>query len=341
MTRIRIFTVCLLPLFSFFSAFTLKAGNTNGPKGDTVNIRELSDLEHQPIAMRNSLIENMSDEQLTRLIDMLFELDSIPFDLVSEITRVVKLRTPPPGNIANEEIIFSDSMPAKNYYSKWDAIHITPIEDLLVKNDTSFTLELTSSTYGKYTHPFSGVITSWFGWRDSCNHNGIDIDLNKGDPVVAAFEGKVRIAKREGGFGNVVIIRHYNGLETVYGHLSKIKVKEGQIVRSGQVIGLGGSTGHSTGSHLHFEIRFKGVPINPVYIVSLKTEELISSKIIVKKTKWGMSAYPVDATMYTVQKGDKLIDIAKRYNITTKMLRELNAVRGYMYLRVGQQIRVS
>lgn len=343
MTRITTYLLCmLLPLF-LLSAQKLQAG-TSGH--DTVRTKVLSDLQHQTPTSRNSVIESMSDEQLTRLIDMLFELDSIPYDLAKEITRVVRARMPE-AEMAKmvdqkEAIDIKDSIPASNYYSVWDSKHVNCTFDLLKKNDSAFVLELTNDRIGKYTHPFSGEVTSYFGWRDSANHNGIDIDLNKGDPVVAAFEGKVRIAKREGGFGNVVIIRHYNGLETIYAHLYKIKVKPGQVVSSGQVIGLGGSTGHSTGSHLHFEMRFKGVPINPIFIVSLKTEDLIASDFIVKKTRWGMTAYPFDAQMYTVQKGDKLIEIAKKFNTTTKVLRQMNAVRGsYMYLRVGAQIRVG
>jgi len=234
-----------------------------------------------------------------------------------------------------------DSLPAMKYYSVWDTKNTVPVFDLLTKNDTSFILELTGK-YGKYTHPFSGVVTSNFGWRDSSMHNGIDIDLNKGDPVVAAFDGMVRIAQRAGNYGNVVIIRHWNGLETVYGHLSKIKVKPGQIVKSGEVIGLGGSTGRSTGSHLHFEVRFKGVAINPRYLISFKKEELVGEVVVLKKTKWGMSAYPLNAKMYTVEKGDTLFEIAKRFGTTTKHLRELNGVQGkYMHLRVGAQIRIE
>jgi murein DD-endopeptidase MepM/ murein hydrolase activator NlpD len=353
MTRIRSH-LHVLVLFLSLSAAPLFAGETNGKKGDSVRVSVSTNVPYAN-APTLSIIEKLNDEQLTRLIDMLFEMDSIPADIVAEIQRVVKLRHPeaptPPTlptdlekvTVKNTMYDLSDSMPGTSYYKVWDQRHVVPVEDLLVKNDTSFTLQLTNDIIGNYTHPYSGSITSWFGWRDSTNHYGIDIKLNKGDPVVAAFEGKVRIARREGGFGNVVIIRHYNGLETVYGHLSKIKVKEGQVVRSGQVIGLGGSTGHSTGPHLHFEIRFKGVPINPIYIVSLQKEDLISSEIVLRKTRWGMSAYPVTATMYTIKKGDKLSLIAQQFNTTAKNLKELNAIpKGrYLYLRVGQQIRVE
>ena len=194
---------------------------------------------------------------------------------------------------------------------------------------------------GDYFHPFDGPVTSGFGWRDSTQHNGVDIDLNKGDKVAAAFDGMVRIAKRCGGFGNVVIIRHYNGLETVYGHLSKIKVKPGQVIIAGQIIGLGGSTGHSTGSHLHFEVRFKGVPINPKYLISFTDEKLLADEITIKKTRWGIAAYPTNDKLYKVEKGDTVFEIAKRYATTTTSLKEINGLTGRVRLKPGQVICIA
>ena len=343
MTRTFTYFVCTALFLVSFSAFS-KTGNET--KGDTLPSNLVAELQSGCYEKQTTVIQSMSNDQLTRLIDYLFELDSIPVDLVEEITYVVKERTKDLVPVLTTDLIENtfeyDSLPAMKYYTVWDTKHTTAVFDLLTKNDTSFNLQLTGDSLGKYTHPFSGVVTSNFGWRDSAMHNGIDIDLNKGDPVVAAFDGMVRIAGKFGGYGNVVVIRHWNGLETVYGHLSKIKVKAGQIIKSGQVIGLGGSTGHSTGSHLHFEVRFKGIPINPRYLISFKKEELISSNIILKKTKYGMSAYPLDAKMYTVEKGDTLTEIAKRFGTTTKYIRELNAVQGkYMYLRIGAQIRVQ
>ena len=343
MTRTFTYFLCAILFFVSDSAF---AGTGNKTKGDTLPPNLLSELESGCYEKETTVIQAMSNEQLLRLIDYLFELDSIPADLVEEITGVVKSRTKDLSPVLTPDLVDTtfdyDSLPAMNYYTIWDTKNTTPVFDLLTRSDTSFTLQLTGDSLGKYTQPFSGVVTSNFGWRDSAMHNGIDIDLNKGDPVVAAFGGMVRIAGRNGGYGNVVIIRHWNGLETYYGHLSKIKVKAGQIIKSGQVIGLGGSTGYSTGSHLHFEVRFKGIPINPRYLISFKKEELISNNIILKKTKWGMSAYPLDAKMYSVEKGDTLFEIAKRFGTTTKYLKELNACSGkYMYLRVGSQIRVN
>lgn len=234
-------------------------------------------------------------------------------------------------------------IPSPDYYVSWEINKLFPQEDMLkIKTDTAITLVLLDKQHRHYFHPFNGPITSGFGWRDSAQHNGIDIDLNKGDKVSAAFDGMVRVARRYGGFGNVVIIRHYNGLETVYAHLSKIKVKPGQVISSGDLVGLGGSTGHSTGSHLHFEIRFKGVPINPKYLISLSEQKLMCDEFTLKKTKWGLAVYPKNTKMYTVEKGDTVFEIAKRFGTTTASIKELNHLGGgRVRLKAGQQINVA
>ena len=114
--------------------------------------------------------------------------------------------------------------------------------------------------------PHPGMLTSPYGYRARFGrmHRGVDLRLNVGDTVRAAFDGRVRITNYEAkGYGNYVVLRHYNQLETVYGHLSKFLVKDGQEVKAGQPIALGGNTGHSTGPHLHFETRYMGYAINP------------------------------------------------------------------------------
>jgi murein DD-endopeptidase MepM/ murein hydrolase activator NlpD len=172
-------------------------------------------------------------------------------------------------------------------------------------------------------------------------HKGIDVDLNKGEPVVAAFDGKIRIAEKRGGYGNVVVIMHPNGLETVYAHLSKIKVKEGQVVLSGQTIGLGGNTGHSTGSHLHFEIRYKSHAINPATFISFTENKLLDDMIVLKKTRNGVNAYPINAGFHTVKKGETWNLIAKKYGMNYKELCSLNGTQKRYYLKPGQKIRVN
>lgn len=124
-----------------------------------------------------------------------------------------------------------------------------------------------------YVPPVKGVLTSGYGYRPRFGrmHKGVDLNLNTGDTIVAAFDGKVRIAKYEGkGYGYYLVIRHDNGLETIYGHLSKFIAHPNQYVRAGEPIALGGSTGRSTGPHLHFETRYMGMAINPEAIIDFE-----------------------------------------------------------------------
>lgn len=158
----------------------------------------------------------------------------------------------------------SSGIPAeKLYHYQWDNTNIRykagefshrkePIE-IVLEND---------STLGRYVHPFKGKVISHFGRRGKRMHTGTDVKLHLGDSVLCAFDGKVKLAKRYYGYGNMVLVRHHNGLETLYGHLSKICVKENQRVHAGDLIGLGGRTGRATTEHLHFETRFLGEPFD-------------------------------------------------------------------------------
>lgn len=288
-----------------------------------------------------SLIQNMNREQLSLLVDFLFEMDTIPGDLMKEINQAIEVFNEEDTKLESKTQI-NPSVPSSDLYSIWEINSLFPEKDMLrLKGDTSVTLLLNGGERGDYFHPFNGPMTSGFGWRDSAQHNGVDIDLNKGDKVCAAFDGMVRIAKRFGGFGNVVIVRHYNGLETVYAHLSKLKVKPGQVIIAGQVVGLGGSTGHSTGSHLHFEVRFKGVPINPKYLISFKEQKLFCDAITIKKTRWGLAAFPTGEKEHVVEKGDTVFELAKRYATTTVSIKQINGLTGRVRLKPGQVICIA
>ncbi len=138
----------------------------------------------------------------------------------------------------------------------------------------------------KFVMPIEGLVTSRFGWRKGRAHKGIDLDLVTGDNVVAAMDGKVRFAKYYSGFGNVVVIRHNNGLETVYAHLSKILTQPNTLVRSGQVIGKGGNTGRSYGSHLHFEVLYLGHAINPEYFFDFTYTKYLRSQDYLVDALW-------------------------------------------------------
>ena len=191
-------------------------------------------------------------------------------------------------------------------------------------------------------------ITSDFGWRRYRMHKGIDIDLETGDPVYAAFDGVVRIAKYNyGGFGHYVVIRHYNGLETLYGHLSSRSVVPNQTVKAGEVIGLGGNTGRSTGSHLHFEVLYRGCQINPNKIISFNSNSLKVDSVFLDITDFKYTAKyasgapnPSGVLYHRVRSGDSLWKISRRYGTTVDRLCRLNGINRNTTLRIGKSLRV-
>ena len=166
--------------------------------------------------------------------------------------------------------------------------------DLSKLKDTVW-LCLTEDLVDGYKIPVPGVVNSRYGIRNGKNHNGIDLNLKTGDPVYAAWSGKVRYAKyNDGGFGNLVIIRHHNGLETFYAHLSKLLVFPDQDVVAGETIGLGGTTGHSSGPHLHFEVRFYDAPINPEEMFDFTGKKLKNQNLFIHKSLFKSGAKPSD-----------------------------------------------
>jgi LysM repeat protein len=173
------------------------------------------------------------------------------------------------------------------------------------------------------------------------SHKGLDIKLNKGDTIRSAFDGVVRYAKyNRGGFGNLVIIRHYNGLETYYGHLSKIKVKVNQIVKSGETIALGGSTGRSRGPHLHFEIRYKDVPLDPLRMIDFDNQKLISSSFPVTKKIFYPNDHVPNALIVKIKSGDTIGKLSRKYGTSIKEICAMNKIKSTTTLKIGRKIRV-
>ena len=174
---------------------------------------------------------------------------------------------------------FNEKMPATDVYDKWETTRCHS------------KTEVVPSTYKIDLRNFSmpikqSFITSNFGPRWGRNHNGVDIKAYLSDTIYSAFKGVVRVVKNDPkGYGNVIVIRHYNGLETVYGHLSKQIVKVNELVEAGQPIGIAGNTGRSTGTHLHFETRFCGIAINPQEIFSFKHKDVTGDFYLWKKKK--------------------------------------------------------
>lgn len=254
-----------------------------------------------------------------------------------------------------ERSIKADAIPADQLYGGvWNNNFVNCYKALENVPD-SFKVNLKG-----FTMPTMGYTTSNFGPRGRRHHYGIDLKLNVGDTVYAAFDGKVRIRKYEpGGYGNFITIRHANGLETVYGHLSGFLVSEEQYVKSGQPIALGGNTGRSTGPHLHFETRFLGRAIDPSRIIDFENKECHRDYYVVNASSFspngsGQRNAPAYAkgnsdNKYTkgkvryhrVSKGDTLIEIAQRTGVSVKKLCSLNRITKRTTLRPGKTLRLS
>lgn len=236
---------------------------------------------------------------------------------------------------------------ADMYNFSWDSLNVSlPMFDARDSSE-GIHLHLIDSDCGYY-HPCAGDINSEFGWRHYRMHNGIDIDLEIGDPIYAAFDGVVRIAKfNHGGYGNYVMIRHYNGLETLYGHLSERLVEPNQTVRAGDVIGLGGNTGRSTGPHLHFETRYKGMPINPKQIICFDSNRLVQDSLHLNVTDFKIvvpknisSTSRSTSSYYRVKSGDTLWAISKKYGTSVDRICKLNGINKNGTLSVGQKLKI-
>lgn len=175
------------------------------------------------------------------------------------------------------------TFPSHDLYCSWDTTIIHPYYfDKQFMGD-SVAINLLDEYNCGFVMPWKGPITSGYGFRRKRPHWGTDINLETGDTVQSAFEGKVRIAKMNKGYGNVVIIRHKNGLETVYAHLSKILVQVDQDLKAGDIVGLGGNTGHSFGSHLHFEMRYLGKSIDTEDLINYEKFELKNTHFVLYK----------------------------------------------------------
>ena len=231
-------------------------------------------------------------------------------------------------------------IPYFDEYSLWETHKIHPYKNDFTKLTDTISLNLRYEDCD-FAHPICGEINSDFGYRRNRFHYGIDIDLERGDPVLASFEGIVRIAKYESTYGRVVVIRHNNGLETLYGHLYKIEVKIGDKVEAGQIIGLGGSTGRSTGNHLHYEMRYLGEPINPNDLIDFENGILLSDTLQLNVEHFVYLKEVRARKYYRVRSGDSLSRISYRYGVSISKLCKLNRISRNSIIRIGQSIRYN
>ncbi|MFY8136582.1 MAG: peptidoglycan DD-metalloendopeptidase family protein [Flavobacteriales bacterium] len=240
-------------------------------------------------------------------------------------------------------------IPAYDTYCDWDT------KNLFVKKDGAESLVepidfILCHDACDFVYPANGIITSSFGPRWGRMHSGLDIDLETGDPVSAAFEGMVRISQYSSSYGNVVVIRHSNGLETLYAHLSQRTVVPGDYVQAGDQIGLGGNTGRSYGSHLHFEVRYKGDAIDPSLLLDPNGKNLRDWEFTLNKahfsyanadqfTKTALSARGGNSKFHVVKRGETLSAIARKRGTSVQKLCKLNKLRESSIIREGQKLR--
>ena len=271
-------------------------------------------------------------------------------------------------SVALQRLIYTESYdsPAEDLYEDWNnqyAHRETALPD-------SFRISLKD-----FCMPTDNrMITSNFGSRWGRQHKGIDVKVYIGDTIRAAFSGKVRVVRYEArGYGKYVVIRHYNGLETIYGHMSKQLVTEDQEVRAGDPIGLGGNTGRSTGSHLHFETRLCGVALNPALMFDFRNQDVVDDYYMFHKSSYQRESavanrlrgvgggsinadanedvelataapaanYSQESRFHKVKKGETLYSIAKRRGTTVDAIMKLNHLKKNAKLKAGQILKYN
>ena len=258
--------------------------------------------------------------------------------------------------------------PSADLYDDWDNLHAH--SRVAVMPDT---FRISLKNFCMPTN--SRVLTSNFGARWGRQHKGLDIKVYIGDTIRAAFAGKVRVVRYEGrGYGKYVVIRHDNGLETYYAHMSKQLVDEDQEVRAGDPIGLGGNTGRSTGSHLHFETRLCGVALNPALMFDFRNQDVVDDYYVFRKSTYqkestlatrlrgvgGVSfgstasdeevelaiaapaaSYAHETRFHKVKKGETLYSIARHRGTTVDAIMKLNHLKKNSKLKPGQILKFN
>ena len=265
--------------------------------------------------------------------------------------------------IKNSDILETERYFKENWNDSPDAYHID--YNALPERTTLWLVDDNS----QYCCPNPVAVFSKFGYRHRRRHQGVDLPLKTGDPVRVAFDGKVRVSKYYRGYGNLIVVRHANGLETFYAHLSARDVEVNDWVTAGQVIGKGGSTGRSSGPHLHFETRYKGYAFDPEWLIKFPEGTLRSGTFTLKRKYLNPASHYVPTSddeeeeillaeqeeraeaakkaaqqaavqYYTIRKGDTLGKIAVKYHTTVSKLCKLNNITPRTTLKIGRRIRV-
>lgn len=246
------------------------------------------------------------------------------------------------------------------YTRYWDTVQVSPYKEVpLSALPASVAIDLVDSLRA-YHYPYKGKLhpRGKFGPRGRRNHRGVDLPLKIGEPIYATFNGRVRLSQyNRGGYGHLVVIRHDNGLETYYGHLSERLVTPGQWVEAGQIIGRGGSTGRSTGPHLHFEVRYYGQTFDPQRIINFEEGSLRRETLLLKRSYFNIHSSAeqdwddedaiekeakaeAQKKYHRIRSGDTLGKLARLYGTTVTNICRMNNIKSTATLRIGQNLRV-
>ena len=181
--------------------------------------------------------------------------------------------------------------PAKPHFTNMEINHIRVKTPGLFSGCKSFSIHLDSMKANEYCFPLAGgKVISPYGTRRG--HSGTDIKTKANDTIRCAFDGVVRMAKPYAAYGNVVVVRHPNGLESIYSHNSRNLVKSGDLVKAGDAVGLTGRTGRATTEHLHLEFRVDGQHFNPNIIFDMKDRTLRKTEVVCTKACNGVIVKP-------------------------------------------------
>lgn len=275
-------------------------------------------------------------------------VDSTPLVVINKAASLSSLSQRPD---MQEQISFRYG-PVEDFFMDWDTSTVDPYGFDVKEITYDFPICLFISPDDVYSLPLKSLYkTSSFGPRWGRHHKGIDFDVNVGDSVFNMFDGMVRISTYSKTFGHFVVVRHFNGLETLYAHLSDRAVYPGDILKSGECLGLGGNTGRSTGPHLHFEVRYRGIAFDPENLLSITCQDITSDELTIdpalfsyltyyKKSRSGSSSSGGGGNYHTIRQGESLGSIARKYGTTVNHLCRLNGISAHSVIRAGKQIRV-
>ncbi len=292
-----------------------------------------------------------------------------------------------PPELAQSDFTNSDfiemeyQIPAYSLYNElWDHNHLRSTQIAIPFSKDTLKIILLGSHNTPFIFPCRGNIALTYGkQKRNLFHPGIDFQLQEDNPVYVCFDGVVRMTREYGDYGKIAVVRHYNGLETVYARLGKLQVKENQIVKAGHILGTAGKTGNSPEIILHFETRFLNEYFDPALMINTATRTLQSNiltltpvdfiitpipsqlikpqdgsqkvtepttdtdsipKIISPAPTQSQQSQPKETKYHTIQKGETLFRIANMYGISVEKLMELNNIKNGSQIRAGQKLLI-